>query len=84
MKYLTLLLLLIQAGTLTTVESVEISGVAESSISQALRDDIQKLAGLKYDQTAAENLIHQNPSLKKYPLLKQKIAALIKGAVVFN
>ncbi|MBI4471571.1 MAG: BamA/TamA family outer membrane protein [Acidobacteria bacterium] len=56
MKYLTLLLLLIQAGTLTTIESVEISGIAESSVSQALRDDIQKLVGQKYDQTAVEDL----------------------------
>ena len=36
------------------VESVSIVGVAESTVSQALRDDMQKLVGTKYDPEAAE------------------------------
>jgi hypothetical protein len=38
------------------VEKVEISGIAESKISKALRDDMQKLVGEKYDQDAAQKL----------------------------
>jgi hypothetical protein len=38
------------------VEKVEISGVADSKISKALRDDMQKLVGEKYDQEAAQKL----------------------------
>jgi hypothetical protein len=38
------------------VESVEISGVPQSKISQSLRDDINKLVGKKYDQEAANEL----------------------------
>jgi outer membrane translocation and assembly module TamA len=38
------------------VESVSIVGVAEAKVSQALRDDMQKLVGGKYDPDAAEDL----------------------------
>lgn len=38
------------------VESVAVSGVAESKFSKALRDDMQKLVGVKYDQDAAHKL----------------------------
>jgi len=38
------------------VESVEITGVAQSKVSQALRDDIQKLVGEKYSSEAADVL----------------------------
>jgi len=38
------------------VESVVISGVAESKLSKTLRDDMQKLVGEKYNQEAAEAL----------------------------
>jgi hypothetical protein len=38
------------------VESVSISGVNEASVSQALRDDMQKLVGTKFDQGAADKL----------------------------
>ncbi len=38
------------------VESVEITGVAQSKVSAALRDDIQKLVGEKYSREAAETL----------------------------
>jgi hypothetical protein len=37
-----------------TVEAVELSGVPESKISKALRDEMQKLVGEKYDQDAAD------------------------------
>jgi outer membrane translocation and assembly module TamA len=39
-----------------TVESVEVSGVAESKISKALHDDMQKMVGEKYNQDAAHKL----------------------------
>jgi hypothetical protein len=38
------------------VESVSIVGVAEAKVSQALRDDMQKLVGNNYDSEAAEQL----------------------------
>jgi len=38
------------------VASVSITGVSESSLSQALRDDMQKLVGKPYDQAAADDL----------------------------
>ena len=38
------------------VESVSIVGVAVAKVSQALRDDMQKLVGGKYDPDAAEDL----------------------------
>jgi hypothetical protein len=41
------------------VESVSIAGVSESTISQALRDDMQKLVGNKYDPEAADQLAHR-------------------------
>jgi outer membrane translocation and assembly module TamA len=41
------------------VESVSIVGVAEAKVSQALRDDMQKLVGSKYDPDAAEALAHR-------------------------
>jgi hypothetical protein len=49
-----------QAGTNVNsrykVESVSITGVSESRVSQALRDDMQKLVGNKYDPDAADRL----------------------------
>jgi hypothetical protein len=49
-----------QAGTNVNtryeVESASVSGVEQSAISQALRDDIEKLVGKKYDPEAAEDL----------------------------
>jgi outer membrane translocation and assembly module TamA len=49
-----------QAGTNVNsryqVERVSIVGVAEAKVSQALRDDMQKLVGNKYDPDAAEAL----------------------------
>src|SRR5262245_28155747 len=39
------------------VDSAEISGVDEGDISQALRDDIHKLAGQPFDQKAADDLV---------------------------
>jgi hypothetical protein len=49
-----------QAGTNVNsryqVERVSIVGVAEAKVSQALRDDIQKLVGAKYDPEAADAL----------------------------
>jgi hypothetical protein len=41
------------------VERVLIVGVAEAKVSQALRDDVQKLAGAKYDPEAADRLAHR-------------------------
>jgi hypothetical protein len=38
------------------VESVSVVGVPEAKVSQALRDDMQKLVGAKYDPEAAEKL----------------------------
>ena len=38
------------------VESVSIAGVSDSKVSQALRDDVQKLVGNKYDPDAADKL----------------------------
>lgn len=38
------------------VESVELSGVSGSKVSKALRDDMQKLVGEKYNQEAANEL----------------------------
>jgi len=38
------------------VETASVSGVDQSAISQALRDDIEKLVGKKYDPEAAEDL----------------------------
>jgi len=38
------------------VESAELSGVAESKISKALHDDMQKMVGEKYDQDVAHKL----------------------------
>ena len=38
------------------VDSVSIAGVSESKVSHALRDDMQKLVGNKYDPDAAEEL----------------------------
>jgi hypothetical protein len=52
-----------QAGTNVNsryqVESVSIVGVAEAKVSQALRDDMQKLVGAKYDPEAADQLAHR-------------------------
>ena len=52
-----------QAGTNVNsryrVEGVSIAGVSESTISQALRDDMQKLVGNKYDPDAADQLAHR-------------------------
>ncbi len=49
-----------QAGTNVNaryeVESASVSGVGPSAVSQALRDDMQKLVGNKYDPEAAELL----------------------------
>src|SRR5688572_20800150 len=56
MRYLTLILLLLQATAAPTIESVEISGIFEDLISQALRDDMQKLAGTTFDQTLVESI----------------------------
>jgi len=42
-----------------TVESVSITGVPDSKVSQALRDDMQKLVGAKYDADAADALAHR-------------------------
>jgi outer membrane translocation and assembly module TamA len=41
------------------VERVSIVGVAETKVSQALRDDMQTLVGNKYDPDAAEALAHR-------------------------
>jgi len=38
------------------VEGVELTGVAESRIGKALREDLQKLVGQKFDQAAADEL----------------------------
>jgi hypothetical protein len=38
------------------VEGVELTGVAESKIGKALRDDMQKLVGEKFNQAAADEL----------------------------
>ena len=38
------------------VEGVELTGVAESRIGKALRDDMQKLVGEKFNQAAADEL----------------------------
>jgi hypothetical protein len=38
------------------VESVSVSGVPESALSQALRDDMQTLVGKPFDQAAADDL----------------------------
>jgi len=38
------------------VESVAVSGASETVLSQALRDDMQKLVGKKYDPEAAEDI----------------------------
>ncbi len=38
------------------VESVSIAGIAESAVSQALRDEMQKLVGNRYDPAAADTL----------------------------
>jgi outer membrane translocation and assembly module TamA len=43
-------------NTRYTVESVSIAGVSESRVSQALRDDMQKLVGSRYDPAAADAL----------------------------
>jgi hypothetical protein len=43
-------------NTRYTVESVSIAGVSESRVSQALRDDMQKLVGSRYDPDAGEEL----------------------------
>ncbi|RPJ64319.1 MAG: hypothetical protein EHM24_23245 [Acidobacteria bacterium] len=49
-----------QAGTNVNtryeVESASVSGVDQSAVSQALRDDIETLVGKKYDPEAAEDL----------------------------
>jgi hypothetical protein len=41
------------------VETVSIVGVPETKVSQALRDDMQKLVGNKYDPDAADQLAHR-------------------------
>ncbi len=41
------------------VERVSIVGVAEAKVSQALRDDMQKLVGNNYDPDAADQLAHR-------------------------
>jgi len=43
-------------NTRYTVKSVSIAGVPEGRVSQALRDDMQKLVGNKYDPDAADAL----------------------------
>jgi hypothetical protein len=43
-------------NTRYTVESVSIAGVSDSRVSQALRDDMQKLVGSRYDPRTADNL----------------------------
>ena len=58
MKYLTVIFLLIQTAT-PTIEGVEISGIEESTLSQALRDDIQKLVGQQYNPTQAEDFTNR-------------------------
>ncbi len=41
------------------VESVTLSGISESKVSKALRDDMQKLVGEKYNETAANDLANR-------------------------
>jgi hypothetical protein len=49
------------------VESVALSGVAESKVSKALRDDMQKLVGEKYNEEAAHALAKRlRQELKDY------------------
>ncbi len=49
----------VNVNTRYEVESVSVVGIDESRVSQALRDDMQKLVGKKYDPDAAEAIAHR-------------------------
>ncbi len=50
-----------------TVESVEISGASDATISKTLREDMQKLVGEKYSQKAADKVAaHLRRELRDY------------------
>lgn len=42
-----------------TVEAVEVAGIDEAKLSKALRDDLHKLVGEKFDQRAVERLLQR-------------------------